>query len=441
MEKSGCKNKCISFGNFNSLYGKLILGSTGLYIGIILLLVVIKDTNNYFKGNIKGINIITYLFFNNLCESLMIIPHLLLKKKIVSEKYESPKKENLNAIEKYIFNQTSIQFSKKELIYFALFSILKLCLDIAYIIHTLTFSLTKNMTINNIFIKMFSYSFQFELLFLFLLSKIIYKIKFYKHQYFSIIALTVISVIKLIFIHIGEVDSEEDEVGRGMNFFIHFAFDIGYSFFKSLMTVYIKGLMEYKYFSPYKICFIFGIFNFLIATILLIILSFVPCKPKTNICNFTYGDDEYYAHILEIFNEFGLFIFIFILIKAILTILNYVTIHKFSVCHTILIIHLSQIMELLTLSDKAKDDKNSKAITIAYIVFVVVVVLVIGTIIVLIFLEIIEVHLFNMDTNIKKNIVKRAMLDIELSDTNDDNNCDAAEEVEQTISKEESEET
>ena len=438
MEKCRCKNKCISFGNCNSLYGKLILGSTGLYIGIVILLSLMNANKNNLTQREIGINFIYYLFFNNLCESLMIIPHLFLKKKIVSEKDVLPKKENTNEIEKYIFNQTSIKFSKRELIHLVLFSILKLGLDIAYIIYVLSFAFTQNMSMTKVFIKLLCYSFQFELLFLFILSKIIYKMKFYRHQYFTIIALTIISVVKLILLHIQKEDNDE-KVGKEMNIFEHFAFDIVYSFFKSLMTVYVKGLMEHKYFSPYKISFIFGIFNFLIATILLIILSFISCE--LDFCNFPYDGNHYYAHIFEIFDWFGLFMLIFMLMKAILSILNYVTIHKFSVCHTILIIHLSQIMELCSIiNSEEEEDKDLNNIFIAYIVFFAVAVLVIGTILVLIFLEIIEVHLFNMDHNIKKNIVKRAMLDIELSDTNDDNNCDAAEEVEQTISKEESDE-
>ena len=64
--------------------------------------------------------------------------------------------------------------------------------------------------------------------------------KFYRHQYFAIIALTVISIIKLILLHTQKEDNDE-KVGKEMNIVGHFIFDIVYSFFKSLMTVYIKG--------------------------------------------------------------------------------------------------------------------------------------------------------------------------------------------------------
>ena len=154
MEKCRCKNKCISFGNCNSLYGKLILGSTGLYIGIVILLSLMNANKNNLTQREIGINFIYYLFFNNLCESLMIIPHLFLKKKIVSEKDDLPKKENTNEIEKYIFNQTTIKFSKRELIHLVFFSILKLGLDFAYIVYVLSFAFTQNMSMFKVFIKL-----------------------------------------------------------------------------------------------------------------------------------------------------------------------------------------------------------------------------------------------------------------------------------------------
>ena len=420
---------CISFGKFNSLFLKLIFSSTGLYISIIIFLILIDYAIGNEGDNIEKINFITYTVINNFCESLMIIPLFLLKKKIVSEKDKLPKKEKTNEIEKYIFNQTSMEFSKREKIYLILFSTLKLGLDIAYIQYILSFSISTDMKMKEVVVKMANYSSQFELIFLFLLSKIIYKMKFYKHQYCSLMAFTVISIIKQILLY---SDKEIKE------FFAYYFFDIAYSFFRSLMTVYIKGLMQYKYFSPYKISFVFGILNFFIATIALIILSFVPCNRDNDKCYYEYDEEKYFAHIFQIFRGFGLFLFIFLLIKAILSVLNYVVIHRFSVCHTILIIHLSQIIELYTFKKRAEKNEPKD---IGYIVFVCVGVLIIGTILVLIFLEIIEVHIFGMDRNIRNNIEKRAMLDIELSDTNDDNECDAVEEIEQTNSKEESEET
>ena len=83
---------CISFGKFNSLFLKLILSSTGLYIGIIIYLLLLDYIINNEGDNIEKINFITYTVINNFCESLMIIPLFLLKKKIVSEKDKLPKK-------------------------------------------------------------------------------------------------------------------------------------------------------------------------------------------------------------------------------------------------------------------------------------------------------------------------------------------------------------
>ena len=125
--------------------------------------------------------------------------------------------------------------------------------------------------------------------------------KFYKHQYCSLMAFTVISIIKQILLY---SDKEIKE------FFAYYFFDIAYSFFRSLMTVYIKGLMQYKYFSPYKISFVFGILNFFIATIALIILSFVPCNRDNDKCYYEYDEEKYFAHIFQIF-RIGFYFFVY----------------------------------------------------------------------------------------------------------------------------------
>ena len=93
-----------------------------------------------------------------------------------------------------------------------------------------------------------THSFEFQLIFLFLISKLFYDIEYYKHQYLSIIILTVFELLSFIFEFSGEGFS---------HFFLFLHCHIIYSFLKFSITVYIKGLIGYKYISPYKARYFF----------------------------------------------------------------------------------------------------------------------------------------------------------------------------------------
>ena len=133
MKKNG--NKCITFGKCYKKFWLLILGLIVTYISIFLL---IKLFDFYFEQkniNQKNvINFMSFLFFANLGESILIILDFILKKNIVSQKdYPSIKKEELNRMEIYIFNENSIKLSRKDKKYMVIFIFLKLGLDIMYI--------------------------------------------------------------------------------------------------------------------------------------------------------------------------------------------------------------------------------------------------------------------------------------------------------------------
>ena len=103
----------------------LLLGIEIIYIPVLIIILVsgYKSENKTEKNNI--INFMSYLFFLNLGESLMFILYLILKKKTTSKIDNSSKKnEELNRIERYIFNKISVEFSKKDKIYIILFGII-----------------------------------------------------------------------------------------------------------------------------------------------------------------------------------------------------------------------------------------------------------------------------------------------------------------------------
>ena len=74
-----------------------------------------------------------------------------------------------------------------------------------------------------------------------------YNIQYYKHEYFSIIILTISGFINFTIKYL--------EISAG-DFFLYLFIHLFYYFLKSMITVYIKGLMEYKYISQYKACYL-----------------------------------------------------------------------------------------------------------------------------------------------------------------------------------------
>ena len=403
------QNRCISCGKCNKKYSLLILG-------VILILGVLIGVMFGFSSYAKSVNIndkillnfMTYALFVNLGESLMIIPELILKREISLDNYNSNTKQ-VTIIDKrsykYIFNK-KINFSLKENIYFYSAGILKLFLDTFHIVYQVKIDDFTDESID--FIKMMTYSFQFELLFLFLLSKIMYNTQFYKHQYISIIILTLLGLAKFIVKNSGNMEK----------FFLRFFIHIGYSFFKSLITVYIKGLMEYKYFSPYKACYKFGIVNVIIMTILNIGASFFPCDSFS--CQVTFNKKRYFANILAIFSIPGLFMFIIFILKAITLVLEYNIILNFTVFHSFLIIQLTQFLEASSIKMMG-DSKAYLAITLINFVL--------SIFLIFLFLEIIEINIFKISHNTKTNIEMRGINDSTVLLTiNEENNFNEEEE-------------
>ena len=361
-------------------------------------------SNNNLEKKIN-MDLMLYLFYANFGEALMIIPDLLLKKTISSVNSNLDFVQKMNNIKKYIFKNNSREFSRKDKIYLIIFGFLKLCLDITLMLYLLYVDNDSNSTYNVVLIINFLvYAFNFELIFLFLFSKIMYGIHYYKHQHVSIAVIAIIALVNLIV----------KNLNKGIDIFIgHFIYHLLYSFFKSLMAVYIKGLMEYKYISPYKACYIFGMTNFVIVTIVYIIVTFLPCDK--GVCRTDYNGKTYFGNIVLLFTIPGLFVLFILFLKAFILILNYITIHDFSVCHSFLLIHISQILGFGNfISDTGFYSYQIICYSLGFIL---------NIFFSLVFLEIIEINRCGMNYNTKKNIEIRAIQDMEYSDLNlnDDN--------------------
>ena len=393
MEKFKNKKCCISFGKSNKRYWFLVLGNS---IPILLSIIPLFFVKNEKNVDIKKFSFVSYSFFTCLGESLMVIPYLILKKKIATKKNELIEEDNGSSKINYIFNVNSVNYSTKEKIYFISSVLLKLIVDSTYIIYLSNSGELKEEAQSSL-VKLLTISFEFELIFMFLIYKFVYKFRIYQHQYVSILFLTILGLTTFIIRNL-------DNINEGLILFKLFI-QILYSFLKSIITVYISMWMKYKYISPYKACWVFGIINFIIITIIYVIVSLVPCNNE-NFCIIDYNGKKYIDNILIIFKVQYLIVFLFFILKAIILVINYIIINEFSIFHSFLVIQLEQITELLR--KDYKDDIYLK-------VFINVLLIAISIFFILMLLEIIEINICNLSQNTKKNIGNRAILDKELS--------------------------
>ena len=103
--------------------------------------------------------------------------------------------------------------------------------------------------------------------------------------------------------------------------------------------------MQYKYFTPYKACYVYAIINIIIILIAYIIISFIPCN--TTFCTVSFNGNKYIDNILSIFNNSKISIFFLFLCSIVnggLKLLNNVIINNFTVCHLFLLFESEEIV-------------------------------------------------------------------------------------------------
>jgi len=408
--------KFISCGKFNKILLLIIIIYLVLSTTISALLKNIvykndKDDKNDSKDQIFFRFLMIYISL-----ILFIIPEIILNKYIFKNKKEiseSTKKQAL--VINYIFNDLSDRLTLKDNIFIFCVSILTILIDFITLILLISIHEKANEYFQN------ENYYLSELFFLFLFSILIYKMKFYKHQYFSIIVIIISGIIRFIITREYYVEFFD----KGVEFFKILLGQLLVSFFESLIFVYNKGLMEYKYFSPYKVCYIFGIVNSLILLIIYIIISFIPCENK--LCDIEYNGKKYIDNILGIFNNYDAVRFISLIFCSILhgclRFLKIVTINNYTTCHLFLLFQTNEIGN--TIIENIEQKLEGPYYFILFFTHI------LQFLLSLIFLEIIEINFFNLNENTKQNIEKRAIDDINLIEKEkDDSDEDSNEEDE-----------
>ena len=261
-------------------------------------------------------------------------------------------------------------------------------------------------------------------------SIIIFKTHFYKHQYISIIIITILGIYQYIIKIKNYYKSTSDFLSILYDLILQILIGLGQAIYFS----YIKSLMNYKFFSPYKVCYVFGLINMCIIFILLFIISEIKCSYNFFLC--TVEDKEkntYFDNIYLIFKNINVYqIFILFLLSACfgaLKLLINQIINYFTVCHIFPFLQNNGISDTINYE---KDNSSNLFIQITMGISYL-----LNIIFSAIFLEIIEFKCFGLNENYKENIKKRVDEENRIS-SGGNNNVDENEEQDNSFSNEDS---
>ena len=336
------------------------------------------------------------MFFQYLGQIFCFIPERIINKFIFKQKEKPKKLNNLFKKEKktfaikLIFNDFSNKLTYKDIIYISFAGLLLLIID--YI----------NMLIkmNKDYILFLNEQYYFVILpLLIIFSYLIYRIRFYKHQICSISFIILLAIIRYT---IKLIILSNINIANIVNIFL----ELISTFLESIVIVYIKGLMEYKFFSPFKICYVFGLINSIIIITISTILFFAY---DNNNCYFNENETCYLDNIFEKFSEFRIFsllsMFLYSIIYGIVKFLFFYIINKYTIFHIFLFIQNREFTNYIY--------KEHNMPVISFIIMPISYIL--EFFMILVFLEIIELNFWGLNENVKRKIKDRADDEMRLS--------------------------
>ena len=221
----------------------------------------------------------------------------------------------------------------------------------------------------------------FDILFICMFSHVILKSKLYKHQYLCLMIIVILGIIINIDLYFYQNKLKIDIIEVVIKYFSEVIF--------SLCLVLNKFTIEKKFASPYEICFFQGVINLFLYIICLIIFNDL---------------DDFFSYWNEI-NNIEIYLFLILMfIQFIFNLFIFITLKYFTVCHILIIIVIAELEPFCR--DLVNNNFNSIIIIIEFICLL---------FILLIFNEIIEINCCGLQKNTKKNIIKRAEIELEMS--------------------------
>ena len=403
----------ISFGQFDK---KFLFINLGFVFGIILLIIFVliyrginADPKNSFNNSRLLIPLI-YFFGQLLC----LIPGYFIQKCFKKKEVSTNNNSDIN----YIYND---KLNKS----FNYLGIIKLiAISILYLMEIYSIGLISGINYgkneddndnndNNDYNDINNGVLSFFYIFHLAVCKLLFKQKYYKHQYCSVLILTLIELIRFsIFVYKIYTNDKKDKNDKNENatdrFLLLLFSSIFFSLFNSIVNGYKKYLMVKYYFSIYKSCYIFGFINIPIIIIIYLIKILVLDYEDKLFDDFLSINVILYFIFSILFGYFGL---MFNLINN-----NYLTYY--------LALPTSLFLFIIGILYEIYNEFNIKSILI--IIFDTIEILLI-----LVILEVIELNFCGLSDNTKKNINSRSNYETNnILNDNDDNKSDDSDDEE-----------
>ena len=313
---------------------------------------------------------------------IIILSLIFIEKKIT-------KKSKL----KIIIKSSNTKIGKKFYILFFLI----IAIEFLYIIIDIILNLNNEISFLSLFISKYS----MELILVELMSKYIFNSLSYIHNLISQILFIIFAIIIDIIISKNEKNFGELKFSHFLLFFMRLLFD-------SIIIIFAKYLLDFKYFSPIKVGFLFGFIDFICIIILISIginfkyflCYYDCCIDIKNMINEFFGINKIYIELLKTIPLCIIFsINIFIL---------FFTIHYFSPSHIVIFNAILGIFNIFY-------DIHLGILSYFLISFLFILLLMS----MLIYIEILELNFLGLNKNTKRSVMDR--MDEKSEDITEDN--------------------
>lgn len=267
------------------------------------------------------------------------------------------------------------------------YGLLSLCIGLTLIFKLLHYSL--------LMVIYYRLSFwMIDLFFIYILSLFILNTKLYKHQYYSIISILFLAILLNITNNVERADKLE---------ILYIFIMIGIHLIYSLSIIMKKYVMEYTFISVYELIVYEGLASLILFLILLPIATNNPLNKSLKNCIFYVYDskcffDNFYSYYEKV-NTKEVFIFLFIVIYYVIYYICFNnTIKQYTACH----------IYLISFFEEPVFYKIIKRTITGWKLISDIIILILFLFLLLVFTEIIEVNIYNLQYNTKRNIKERA---------------------------------
>ena len=295
------------------------------FVSSIIKQIIFKDIKDKVNLSIP----IFKLYIYDAGDLLSFIPYLIIKKKSKSQiPIAERKKRKMNEEEiKYIYNDLTNEEFKKNKMYIILFIFLLTILDFIAQISTVTFYLITGNQKFQVKQAHLNITLIFNVIGLFLFSKLFLRTTFRRHHFFSLIVF-IVCLIVIVVLDIIQIIKE-----YGNNYkkpLIFLAIKIFTVILYSLEDVIAKVIFLNYYFTPYFLLLVKAIVQFGYLVIFSFPLIFTKIKLEGG------GEVIIYSMFKDIFKEdiYYLYYFIYLVNSFFYNTLNFIIIDKFSANHS-----------------------------------------------------------------------------------------------------------